>query len=52
MSLRHYLISPPPVGAIPVSAAGALLRAPVAAASVELLPLDLLLLTRRCGTLA
>jgi hypothetical protein len=52
MSLRHHSIDLPSAGATPVSAVRALVRAPAAAALVALLPLDLLLLARRCGTLA
>jgi hypothetical protein len=52
MSLRHHVIDPLSVGATPVSAVRALVRAPAAAALEALLPLDLLLLARRCGTLA
>jgi len=44
MSSRHPSIDLPSVGATPVFAARATTRA--------LLPIDLLLLARRCGTLA
>jgi hypothetical protein len=52
MSLRHPAIDLSTVGATPDSAARANERVPAASALVALLPIDLLLLARRCGTLA
>jgi hypothetical protein len=51
MSLQAHSSELPSVGASPLSAARGLLHAP-AAVRGELLLIDLLLISRRCGTLA
>jgi len=52
MSLRQHSSDLPSVGATPVSVVRASLHAPVTAVRVDLLLIDLLLIERRCGTLA
>jgi hypothetical protein len=51
MSLQAHSSELPSVGATPLSAARGLLHVP-AAVPGELLLIDLLLISRRCGTLA